>query len=341
MLTISVFLAVFAFCQPSLAENINIPFQHVSGQDYLESPVMMIDSLENSTLSLKLKCSNSGLARLYWITSYDQRFEQSKSVWFYTKSGERAYYFNISSQNPYWIGWIKRLIIVPEGSGQIEVLSATIGQGTLFTLISSGWKEFWGPKGRTPTGFSINVTHSSPIFGNSVNIYLYWLIGLAFTLSLILNIIKKKPKTLEAITAPLLKATKTAFLTIIAAWLLLALNADYNYFSLFKDNYQKYFGKTIEQKHAEAYGEDYYEFLKFAAKTLPKKPVNFLIYSSINSPDLAGRLFLVPHVLAGDVNKKADYILVFYPTPDQIKQLQGLPVFARLDNNKYIVKGKK
>ncbi|MBU0630340.1 MAG: hypothetical protein KKC80_05410 [Candidatus Margulisbacteria bacterium] len=340
-LIIVAFLSIFAFYLPAFAEEINVPFQKTPGQDYLESPAMMIDSLENSTLSLKLNCSSNGLTRLYWITSYDQRFEQSKSIWFSSKRGVHTYYFNIPSQNPYWIGWIKRLIIAPESPGQIEILASTVSRGNGLTFLASGWQEFWGPKGRTPTGFSINVTHSSPLYGNSINVYFYWLVGLAFIFSLIFNLFMGRPKSFEEFFSPFNSAVKTAFAAIVASWLLLALNADLNYFSLFKVNYQKYFGKTIEQKHAEAYGEDYYEFLKFAAKTLPKKPVNFLIYSSINSPDLAGRLFLVPHVLAGDVNKKPDYILAFYPNSDQTKQLQSLPVFAKLDNGKYIVKGKK
>src|SRR3989339_194756 len=328
-------------CFSAFAEEINIPFQKTPGQDYLESPAMMIDSLENSTLSLKLNCSNDGLARLYWITSYDQRFEQSKSIWFYTKRGVHTYYLNIPSQSPYWIGWIKRLIIAPESPGKIEILASTVSRGNWLTFLASGWQEFWGPKGRAQTGFSINVTHSSPLYGNSINVYFYWLIGLAFIFSFVFYLFKARPKSFEEYLIPFNSAAKTAFAAILASWLLLALNADLNYFSLFKVNYQKYFGKTIDQKHAEAYGEDYLTFLKFTADKLPRKPVSFVVYSSINSPELAGRLFLAPHILASDVNKLPDYILVFYPTPDQIKQLRGLPVLAKLDANKYIVKGKK
>lgn len=323
----------------AFAEEINLPFQ--KNQNVTESPVMMIDSQANSTVILKIKTGHPELARLYWVTSYDQRFDQQKSIWFSVKPGEKSYYFNVASQNPAWIGWIRKLLVVPDGQGDFTVLSGTAGPGNLLTTIASGWQEFWGPKGRAQTGFSINVTHSSPIFNTSINVYCYWLIGLVFAWVLIANLIRVKPRTLSDLDRPLLRATKAAFIAILAAWIMLTINSDYNFSNLFKINYQKYYGKNLEQKHAEAYGQDYYAFLKFAAQKLPKSPVYFALYSSIPSSDLAARLFLVPHIYAGDTSQKPDYLLVFFPTPDQLKQLQGLPVFARLDNNKFIVKGKK
>jgi len=335
------FLIVSCLTLPVLAEEINLPFQKNPAQNIIESPVMMIDSQANSTVILKIKASRPELARLYWVTSYDQRFDQLKSIWFSIKPGENNYYFNVASQNPYWIGWVRKLLVIPDGQGDYTVTGGTAGPGNLLTTIASGWQEFWGPKGRVQTGFSINVTHSSPIFNTSINVYCYWLIGLVFAWALLANLIRLKPRKLTELERPFLRATKAAFIAILAAWILLTINSDYNFANLFKINYQKYYGKSLEQKHAEAYGQDYYAFLKFAAQKLPKTPVYFALYSSIPSSDLAARLFLVPHVYAGDTSRKPDYLLVFFPTPDQLKQLQGLPVFARLDNNKYIVKGKK
>ena len=219
---------------PALAEEINLSFQKNPTQNITESPVMMIDSQANSTVTLKIKANQPELARLYWITSYDQRFDQLKSIWFSIKPGEKNYYFNVASQNPYWIGWVRKLIVVPDGQGNYTVTGGTAGPGNLLTTIASGWQEFWGPKGRVQTGFSINVTHSSPIFNTSINVYLYWLIGLVFAWVLIANLIRIKPRTLSDLDRPLLRATKAAFIATLAAWIMLTINSDYNFANLFK-----------------------------------------------------------------------------------------------------------
>ncbi|MBU0672170.1 MAG: hypothetical protein KJ732_03980 [Candidatus Margulisbacteria bacterium] len=135
-------------------------------------------------------------------------------------------------------------------------------------------------------------------------------------------------------------ARKTFILTIIL-WSLLALNTDYNYFNIFKDNLAKYFGKSIEKKREIAYGKEYYDFLVFAKEKLPKEPVKFGLISSYYAPHLQARIYLVPHIISDHKKKDVSYLLVFKPTQEQSTERYDFSPFAKLDNNRYIMKRTK
>jgi hypothetical protein len=336
-------LSLLIFLQiPCISQGMNFPFRPVPNAPYFQSPQFSIDSVDNDTIVLCVRSPKSGPARLFWAIHYDPQFNPQKSISFMLKPGTHDYYFNVPSQNPHWIGWIKGLLLYPEnGPEGIEVVNATIRQGNLSSNIRSGWQEFWGPKGRKVIGSTINITSSSTFLGRTVNTYIYWLTGIFFLAALAWLAIKglpaQKKGTAGRQAVPLL-AGRRAIYFALAAWVLLAINADINYFNIFRENFAKYFGKSIEEKRAIAYGRDYYDFLVFARNKLPQTPVYFGAVSSRYAADLQARIYLVPHILTDPKSPQAAYLLIFHPGPKQLEQTTGFSPFARLNKNAYILK---
>jgi hypothetical protein len=329
-------------------DQINIAVSQPPNTPYfIGMPEINIDSEEFNTMILKIRSDRNATARLFWASNLDPRMNEPKTIWFYLKksSDYKEYIFNVGSQNPYWMGFVGQFVIYPEGgTGGVEIQSARVITGNLFTNIASGWREFWGPKGREVIGSTINVIPGSTIFGISINTYIYWLIGIMFTVSLAFNYMnkpKKQKDSLKALSASFGKSLNYTILSILALWFILALNADYNYFNLFKDNFNKYFGRSIEDKRAIAYGRDYYEFLRFAKEKLPAEPAKFSVISSIYAPDLSSRIYLVPHVYTDPADKDLAYLLIFNPRPDQNYDKTNFTLFAKLNDNEYILRKKQ
>ena len=324
-------------------DQINIMISHPPNTPYfIGMPEFNIDAEEFSTIVLKIKSNQSGTARLFWASSYDPQMNEPKSIWFSLDKTDyfKSYYFNVRSQNPSWIGFIGQILIFPEnGPEGIELESAQAITGNFITDIKSGWQEFWGPKGRVVIGSTINVIPSSNIFGTSVNIYIYWIIGIFFVVYFLVRYFQlpetKKSKAPRIYLVFAETAKRTLFLSI-ALWILLALNADYNYFNIFKDDYSKYFGKTIEQKRAIAYGKDYYDFLVFAKEKLPKAPIQFGLLSSRYAASLQARIYLVPHIF-NDALSQSSYLLVFHPDQKELAAQKGFSLLAKLNDNAYIL----
>ncbi|MGB9613363.1 MAG: hypothetical protein ACPL4K_04210, partial [Candidatus Margulisiibacteriota bacterium] len=234
-------LLLFAFSYPGFSfEKINISFQPAKDQPYfIGVPEINIDAEEFTTLVIKMKSSRSGTARLFWASNYDPQFNEAKSLWFFLdKSGNfKEYVFNVKAQNPYWLGFIKQLLIFPEGGiGGITIESAQATPGNLITNLKSGWREFWGPRGRLVIGSTINTIQSSNLFGRSIFVYIYWLLGLT-TLGYFSyqtykwQQLKKKPP-FETVW---LNTGIMSFITLITFWFLLEASSLFNNWLAFKD----------------------------------------------------------------------------------------------------------
>ena len=335
---IFIILFILFIIKPTFADDINLAFQKVPNQPYFESQELMIDAEEYSTVVLRLKANESGTGRLFWAISYDPQFNQPKSLWFSIRSGEHNYYFNVPSQNPNWIGWVKKLLVVPDfDPNHLEIISARSISGNLLSHIASGWQEFWGPNGRVVIGSTINLIPSSAIFGISINVYLYGLIVFFFLVLFTIALIQSSKKYNQMMPILAETAKKTLIFSLLL-WVVLALNSNYNYFNIFKIDYSKYSGKNIEEKRSIAYGKELYDFLAFCKTALPKGPVTFGVLSTKYAPELQARIYLIPHAYSTGPMKDIPYFLVFYPSPDQAQTLKNYAVFARMNANAYIAR---
>ncbi|MFH1387626.1 MAG: hypothetical protein ABIH50_08170 [bacterium] len=341
------FLFIFSSFAAALDE-INFSFTKPAGTPYIVgAPEMNVDAEEFTTLIIKIKSVKSGTARLFWASSLDQQMNEPKSLWFFLNKSDspKEYVFNVKSQNPYWIGFIPQILIFPDGGSQgVEIESAKAIPGDLFTNIRSGWREFWGPKGRVVIGSTINLIPSSSFFGRSINLYVYWLIGLGFLFLFTLNYYKsqkankKTKKKDQAIFYSIFQESgkQTLFLAFFF-WILLTFSSYFNYFNIFKDNFSKYFGKSIEAKREITYGKDFYKYLAFAKEKLPKKPVKFAFLSSRYAAELQARIYLIPHVLTRDISQEAEYLLFFQSDPNQHVN-KTFSFYAKFADGQYIMK---
>jgi hypothetical protein len=334
------FAPVFAW------DNIDISIKQPPNAPYfIGLPEMNIDAEEFSTLILNIKSCKSGAARLFWASSYDPQINEPKSIWFYLdKSNEpKEYVFNVKSQNPNWIGFIPQVLIYPEnGMKGVQVDSARAIPGNLFTTIKSGWREFWGPRGRMVVGSTINLIPSSSLFGRSINLYIYWIVILTFFSLLAYHYLqnfKLLKDPLKTLIQAYPKAFKQSLILMFSLWFLLAVNTDINYFNIFKSDMAVYGGKTLGQKRALIYGQDYYAFLTAAREKLPLKPAKFAIISSKYAADHQARIFLVPHVLTTDLNDKdLEYILAFHPPPAYTYYKNKFKFLIKFNADEYILR---
>ena len=339
-----VFALVLAIYHSSalFAMEINFKFQRPENAPYfIGVPELNIESDEFDTLKLNIRSATDTAARLFWASSLDPKMDQQKSIQFNIARSEngRDYCFTVPDQNPNWIGYIPQILIYPENNiGGITIQSGKALHGDLSSKIFSGWQEFWGPRGRSVIGSTINVIPASNLFGTPINVYFYWLIAIFFGCSFAYFAYRPKPlKKKTPKIEPLNSALKAALAFSLGLWIALALNSDLNYFNIFKSNL-KYAGHTLAEKREIAYGSDYYAFLDFAKQKLPPQPVKFAVLSSRYAPDLQARIFLVPHILSDLENKETNYILVFQPDPGQKIKANNLPIYAKLNENAYIVK---
>lgn len=306
------FLLILACFSPVIArEKVEIFFNPVPNAPYLiGQPELNIDAEEFTTVTLRLKAAKSGTARLFWATNFDPQMNQPKSLWFYLKKSAsgRDYVFHLPSQSPYWQGWVGQLLLYPEDpENLVEVLSARAEPTRPLSFIHSGWQEFWGPKGRAVIGSTVNLIPSASVFGHSINLYVYWLALLFFLAATTLSALQQKKINWGS---SFFSAGRYTLYFVFGCWFILGLNSYFNYVLITRDNFNKYYGKSLEEKRAVAYGQDLYRFLTFAKEALPQQPTNFAFIGSQAMSDLQARIILIPHRLV-ELKDAPAYLLLF------------------------------
>jgi len=253
-----------------------------------------------------------------WANHYDPQFNQQKSTMFRLKKGEHTYYFNLASQNPNWVGWIKGLLVYPE-TGQVEVKNARLVPGNVFINMISGWQEFWGPKGRDIIGSTINTIQPVNLFGQSIFVYIYWAIGLATLFVL-------------ALKRDFSQTGKFVFFIIALFWFLLEASSLYNNWLAVKADSQ-YIGKSYREKLVLANTGDFYPFIEFCAANLPLSAKFDLLIPPIYN-DIKARYYLSPRQ---QTTTEAEFLVVYDPSPDQ--KLPGkFQLFKTFRENAYLMK---
>ena len=279
-------VSAFAFDQ------INLTFTQPQNTPYfLGQPEINIDAEEFTIIILSIKSNKSGTARIFWASSYDPQMNEPKSIRFFLNKGSREYIFNVKSQNAYWMGFIGQLLIYPEnGPEAIEILRAKAVTGNLITNIKSGWQEFWGPRGRLVVGHTINTIQSSNLFGRSIFVYIYWILGIIAGTALLF----KRHET-----------GKIVFLSIIFFWILLEISSSYNHSLQFRQDL-KYLGKSPTEKLILANTGDFYPFIRFCEKNIPENAYfDYRIPPIYN--DIKARYYLYPR----KTQKGGEYLIVY------------------------------
>ena len=319
-------------------DQINFSVSQPAGLPYFVGvPEINVDTEEFSTLILKIKSTQSGTARLFWSCSLDQRINEPKSLGFYLdkSSGFKEYVFNVGAQNPYWMGYVNQIIVLPENNAAIEIASAQAISGNFLTNCQSGWREFWGPFSRKTIGSTINVVKSPTIFGQSVYLLTYWIIFLLIIYFITQGYLAEKAWSLtlwESVGKKVVVAT-------IIIWGLLEISSLNTYWQNTRTDWAQYFGKTPSAKAEQTIGPSLYNFIAFCRGSLPANGVRVAMVwpEQYGYLALQARYYLLPNQLGNDPapNNGVNYILVYqrdnYSFP-------GFAVFKRLSNNEYILR---
>jgi hypothetical protein len=335
-----VLLLIVNLVSLSNALEINLSFQKAEGQPYfIGQPEMNIDAEEFNTVILKIKSSRSGTAKLFWASSYDPQFNEPKSIWFFLDKSKdfKEYVFNIKSQNPNWLGFVPQLLLFPEGGTDgVEIQSGKALVGNLMTNLRSGWREFWGPRGRVIIGSTINTMQSPNLFGRSIYVYIYWIIGLitlgCFGFEVYQWSGMKKRQPFEIVIS---HTGKAVFLIIIVFWGLLELSSFFNNWIAFKDDL-KYFGKSYQDKLVLANTGDFYPFIEFCEKNLPlRAKLDLRVPPFYN--DIKARYYLYPRQVS---TAEAEYLIV-YDREVEKEVAEKYSLWKTFRPNAYILKKKK
>ena len=183
----------------------------------------------------------------------------------------------------------------------------------------SGWQEFWGPKGRDIIGSTINTIQPVNLFGQSIFVYIYWLIGLATLLFL-------------ALKRNFNQTGKFVFFIIALFWFLLEASSLYNNCLAVKADWQ-YVGKSYRDKLVLANTNDFYPFMEFCAINLPMTAKFDLLIPPIYN-DIKARYYLMPRQ---QTTTEAKFLVVYDLGADQ-KIPDNFQVFKTFRANAYLMK---
>lgn len=282
----------------------------------LASPNIYFDADEVNTIEIRMK--STGTVYLLWIGTFDNQFNQQKSLPITIKNDKfNTYTINIKSRNPLWSGSISKILISPTGKLELDYIK--LREASLVTNFHSGLSEFFGPTGRTIIGSTINNIKSSKFLGHPITFYMYWiLLGVAIAL------------TLLSLSQREREAPKKIVWIIIIFWLLLEINAWYNQINILKTDWPLV-GKSLDEKRAEITGVDFYSFLEFCNKKLPPRS-KIKILSPSGYLDSKGAYYLYPH----RQKEQAEYLLIYHKDPgDENKNCKS---FAKYKEGEYILK---
>ena len=312
LIFIIITLAVFG---THIAQAKTLDFVKQPQLPYFESPNIMIDAYEQNTLIMRIKSSKSGTAYLFWASSYNPQINHAQSIWFHIKQGTHTYYINAASQHQAWLGWIRKIIILPQiEGGNTTILSAKIESASLFKTAISGWQEFWGPTGRLTIGSTINTMKSPVLYGQSIYSYLYWLIGLTILLAIGWEI-KHHSKDFK-FDLSLQRISKVVVIALMTLWFGLALSSFYSNWLNSKNDF-KYAGKSLDAKKTIYNQADYYPFIQFCQKHLPLE-ANFDFQVTGVYNDIKTKYYLYPR----KHQENAQFLIVYN---------------SKLDKNNYLL----
>lgn len=332
---------LFYFCSPGSAFNqINITFNRTPNTPYfLGQPEMNIDAEEFTTVVLRIKSDKSGTARLFWATNFDPRMNEPKSLWFFLDSSRdfKEYVFNVRSQNPNWSGFVGQLLVYPEsGPEGIEIENGRAITGNLLTNIKSGWREFWGPRGRLIEGPTVNNMRALTLWGKPINFYIYGIILFAALLSF--GYFFNSSKSLSFAWQ---NCGKITILAGIICWAMLFASQMVSEYHQFKLDLKRYDFNSLEEKRAiavEDFGKDFYPFLMFCKENLPGRArAKFLSSEPTGYSTGRATYFLYPIDFFA---KEPDYILIFNYKNDinaTIKEYPGFKFFKKFNEGAYIL----
>jgi hypothetical protein len=331
--TLLPFILVFLLQLPSLAESELIPFQLAREGSYFVSPRLMLDTAEFDTLVIRLRAEQGGPARLFFTTSYDDRFNRSKSIAFSLKKGERDYYLNLAARNPNWMGWLTGLVLEPEGGeGRVALRSARITKGRIFTDLRSGWQEFWELE--TIKARTVNIIKGHTILGRQVNYYVYFIIGLAFLFLAGRQVILSRKKGFMAIWQAVKERMNLLVILALVLAVLMEVRLWFDYIQIASVDYRTFWGKTLDEKRDLTMGGGFYNFLNFCNKVLPERAEVELSFIG-NFYRSRGPYYLYPHRVSND----APYLIVFHKEVAK-KRLKDYSLFAKFKSGEYILKKK-
>jgi hypothetical protein len=174
------------------------------------------------------------------------------------------------------------------------------------------WQEFFTFE--VPQMKTVNFIYGPKINGTMVNLYVYYLIAVLFTIVLAYELINSKD-FLRALN----NSSKRVIIICLVFWIALDFRFMIDQARSMILDVQTFYGKSLEEKRALTTLGDYYGFLSFADSRLPEGSSFNILHPSYYYFVEKARYYLYPKYF----NEKSDYVLVYDPNKtlgDDVKQ---------------------
>lgn len=218
------------------------------------------------------------------------------------------------------------------GLDGIDLEYSKVQTRDIFSLISSGWREFWSPENRIVMGSTVNNMRTIRLWGTPVNYYAYWLVLLCFAGSFGYFMVKLKDPM-----GAFRESGRWTVISALACWAVLQVSFTYNEYLQVRDDAAKYGLMSLEEKQAISIGIDLFDFFRFCSQNLPGRAKVKVVSSGPNESfvETKGWYYLYPmDAFATD----PDYLICYgKDEKEALKENPGFRPYKSLHEGAYIL----
>ena len=335
--------ALLACCAATVAcsaDEIPLKIVRPANAPYLVAvPERNVFTDDFTTVVLNIRSTRKTVARLFWVQAGEAQINESKSIMFSVDKADhyQEYVFDIASQNRGWTGFVSQMVFFPDGGLEgVDLDYSKVQTRDIFSLLRSGWREFWSPESRVVTGSTVNVMRTTRMWGAPVNYYAYWIVLLCFAGSFGYFYFRSKDP-MDAFRA----GGRITVVAMLVCWGVLQLSFTYNEYTQVRDDVARYDLKSLEEKQAISIGPDLFDFFRFCAKELPERAGVKIVSSGPNESFVftKGWFYLYPM----DTFAKDPEYLICYGKDEKeaLKENPGFRPFKSFHEGAYILWKKK
>jgi len=232
----------------------------------ISGPGLSINAGKFRYLKIKMSSDKSYLiARLLFRKAGTKEFLVSDSFDFVTAQKDRPYTYIIDlNRQKAWRGSIEQLMFCPGNArGKMTIDDFSFIEPSAGAFFSSAMQEFSAFE--EPQLYSINLFFGPRIKGISVNIFLFIAI-IVISLAFVAAGYRKTGNIAKVFR----DASGKLIIISVAIWMMYDLRFMWDQARLMMLDSQLYSGKTLQEKQALVTYSDYYDYLMFCDKHIPK-----------------------------------------------------------------------
>ncbi|NQU16573.1 MAG: hypothetical protein HQ564_00790 [Candidatus Saganbacteria bacterium] len=273
---------------------------------YVVSPQYeYIDTDNYSVVEIRMKLNRAYQeSRLFFLPFGFENFDRGLSLSFATAGMNKFRRYFIDMKNhPYWQGSVRHLLLTLPSNCEVEIDYIKLHPPGFWYSLRSAWQEFLFF--RMPNLGTCFIISPITINFKPVNQYIYLMAIALFLVSISYFLISQK--------GGFQKALFVTVVFIFAIWFVLSLRSLYDDYRVLHNDFSRFYGKSLDEKHIAETGRDYYQFLKWTREKLGgRKEITLHVpgivrWAPTDFLKMKGPYYLVPNATRED----AKYHIVY------------------------------